>query len=293
MRHLVACPDCQRQYDATGKPVASRFHCWCGSVLTVPRPEVHDAAVVRCSACGGPRQEGAAACGFCRASFTLIERDLNTICPRCLARVSDRGRYCHHCATAILPEGDAGQATEHRCPACGDGSRLRSRQLGETTLSMLECDRCAGLWLGNEVFRHLEGQAVDKRLPLSLGKPGAGSADAPGPAPQTGRFYRPCVVCGKLMVRQNYGKKSGVVIDHCKEHGVWFDDRELAQLLAWVREGGLELARLREDEERRYQDAAARNRRAALDGSGAWTPEPPVGATLFLRALGRALRSVL
>ena len=46
------------------------------------------------------------------------------------------------------------------------------------------------------------------------------------------------------MVRQNFGAgKSRVIVDICGEHGVWFDNDELAQLLAWVREGGVTDAR--------------------------------------------------
>ena len=49
MRFLVACPDCHRQFDATARPVGSAFPCSCGATVTVPLPDAHDAAVVRCS----------------------------------------------------------------------------------------------------------------------------------------------------------------------------------------------------------------------------------------------------
>ena len=56
--------------------------------------------------------------------------------------------------------------------------------------------------------------------------------------PPHGSFYRPCVVCGRLTNRVNYGHASGVIIDVCKDHGIWFDANELARILAWVRAGG-------------------------------------------------------
>jgi len=33
MRHLVACPMCKRQYDATGRDPGDRFHCHCGQEI--------------------------------------------------------------------------------------------------------------------------------------------------------------------------------------------------------------------------------------------------------------------
>ena len=35
------------------------------------------------------------------------------------------------------------------------------------------------------------------------------------------------------------GHHSGVTIDRCKPHGVWFDADELPRILDWVRHGGL------------------------------------------------------
>ena len=43
--------------------------------------------------------------------------------------------------------------------------------------------------------------------------------------------YRSCVICGKLMHRRLYGRGSGVVIDTCRDHGIWFDHGELFDIL--------------------------------------------------------------
>ena len=42
------------------------------------------------------------------------------------------------------------------------------------------------------------------------------------------------------MNRRNYAGNSGVIIDLCREHGIWFDAEELARILLWVRAGGTE-----------------------------------------------------
>ena len=87
MRQLVACSACRRQYDACASKAGDRFRCQCGEVVVVPVPQGHDAAVVRCSACGGPRAEGALACSYCGSDFTLVEQDLHTLCASCMARI--------------------------------------------------------------------------------------------------------------------------------------------------------------------------------------------------------------
>ncbi len=165
MRLLVACPRCRRQYDASRRRIGSRFRCHCGQVVAVHQPRGHEARVVRCSSCGAPVPDKAARCPFCESELTLHERDLDTVCPHCLALVSDRARFCHHCGTGLVPELDAGQDTELLCPACQDGHRLVSRYLGTEGVSVLECGRCAGFWMGHEAFRQLIERAQHDALP--------------------------------------------------------------------------------------------------------------------------------
>ncbi|MCD4728273.1 MAG: zf-TFIIB domain-containing protein, partial [Pirellulales bacterium] len=153
MRLLIACPQCHRQFDAGARPIGSRFRCHCGSVVTVRRPHGHNATVVRCSSCGAPRQQGSMACSHCGSDFTLHERDLDTICPECFARISNRAKFCHHCGLVLRPEALAGEKTELTCPICGKMSRLSSRQVGDVAL--MECGCCAGFWLGANILEHL------------------------------------------------------------------------------------------------------------------------------------------
>ena len=57
------------------------------------------------------------------------------------------------------------------------------------------------------------------------------------------------------MNRVNFARCSGVIIDLCKKHGIWFDCDELSRIVEFIRGGGLELSRSREkaqlEEERR------------------------------------------
>ena len=182
MRLLIACPACRRQYDASDRPIGGRFRCRCGTIVTIARPQGHDATVVRCSSCGAPRSEGASHCQFCGADFTLREQDLDTICPHCLARISDRAKFCDHCGHPLAAEPLSIEETALLCPlccaaapvgvhasACSDtlkrelqqpakagvptGPRLHSRLIASN--SVLECSACAGIWVGAETFRQM------------------------------------------------------------------------------------------------------------------------------------------
>lgn len=259
-RHLAACAACRAQYDVSDLEVGSRFHCACGAVVQVTPARPHEAAVVRCSACGGPRQDGVTACGFCGSDFTLHERDLHTICPGCTARISERARFCHGCGLIISPVGAAHEATQKACPACVEERRLTSRELGGPGVTVLECHQCAGLWLGAEAFRLVEGRARELQG-TQPGEPGRGESEK-GSGPGGGeRIYRPCPDCEKLMHRRNYGRRSGVIIDQCAAHGLWFDHGELASILRWIRDGGLrrsdELEALKRREETRSRTPSA------------------------------------
>lgn len=281
MRHLVLCSRCHRQLDAGDLPAGEHLRCACGAWIEVPALAPHDSAVVRCSACGAPRLGDEAACRYCGSSFTVHERDIDTICPFCMARVSGGARFCSHCGSPILVGQAAAGATPLPCPACGASRHLVSRRLGAEPVAVAECEVCAGMWVDTGTFQVLAARARLGQLDPAVAaappaRAGAATAvnerrpasDRPGGA---GRLYRPCAVCGALMNRQNYGRKSGVILDICRAHGIWFDDGELAQVLAWIRDGGEQRAGQLAAEE--TQDEARQRRleqAATIPLAGAW-----------------------
>lgn len=259
LRFLVACDACHRQYDASHRKIGNRFHCACGELVTVPKVQVvHDAAVIRCSSCGGPRQGKDTACRFCDSDFTLHERDLHTVCPACMARISDRAKYCHNCAAPILPQGSAGEVTDYACPVCGPEDQLASRSLGGERLTVLECGKCGGLWLGSEVFQLLEQRAQGVAASGEMLAPDHRPHSATDMSGPQGPFYKPCPVCTKRMHRRNYGSKSGIVVDTCRNDGIWFDQGELGAILRWIKSGGL--AKAQEHSRQKFEQAKREQR---------------------------------
>lgn len=269
MRKLISCARCNRQYDASKRSVGERVRCHCGQILVVRPPRGHDARVVRCSSCGAPREGNSPHCRFCGADFTLLEKDLHTVCPKCLSRVSDRGRFCHNCGTRLSAQMVAGEISQLHCPACSGHHALVSRQLGRDSVPAFECKFCGGLWLRLETLERLAERAASEAVfdaPPSRKNRSAASKQ------QTGSLYRPCAHCRKLMVRRNYGRRSGTIVDICRDHGVWFDCDELSQVLTWIRDGGqadrLVSRRVRESQRAAVRPQPSSGGRDDYDGIG-------------------------
>ncbi len=177
MRHLVACERCRRQLDAGDRPPGTILLCACGAPVVVPAGQPHDSAVVRCAACGAPRKGDEAACGFCGSSFTIHERDLDTICPGCMARVSGGARFCSHCGSPILVDQAAASASALRCPACSPPRQLGSRRLEGEPVAISDCAVCGGTWVEQSVFEILLARARQAQLgPAVLALAQAGDA---------------------------------------------------------------------------------------------------------------------
>jgi Zn-finger nucleic acid-binding protein len=147
----------------------------------------------------------------------------------------------------LAAEEYAGQETDFACPVCGHEVHLASRSLGQEKVNVLECPLCAGLWLGHGAFDQLRDRVKTQGV-----QPGEATVPQSKPQPareQKGPRYRACVHCGKLMQRRAYGQGSGVIIDTCRHHGIWFDAEELQHILAWILKGGKEKKSLARPEE--------------------------------------------
>lgn len=72
------------------------------------------------------------------------------------------------------------------------------------------------------------------------------SASRAAPLSRSAREYIPCPDCRQLMNRKNFGNISGVLVDLCKPHGIWFDAGELGRIIRFVMRGGLVEVRQRE-----------------------------------------------
>lgn len=250
MTHLIACQSCRRQYDVGAMATGERVRCACGKGIVVPVQEPHVARILHCSACGGDVGDDASpsrtGCRYCGCEITAAERNMGPACPMCFARLGAKALFCTECGVAIKPELVRTTPVDASCPRCTGG--LVARELDGMTLT--DCTRCGGLWLDANAFESLVQERDTKRLSSV-----AVTAAPPRPeaAPRDDVRYLECLVCKKLMQRKNFAGCSGVIIDWCRDHGVWFDARELEAIVRFIEQGGLDKAEKRELKRRQPQ----------------------------------------
>jgi Zn-finger nucleic acid-binding protein len=134
------------------------------------------------------------------------------------------------------------EETRLACPACR--SPMQHVRVGTTP--MHECSSCASAWVAASVFAELCMNREERGATMTLIGARSGESTSAADRSRSVTRYLPCPQCSKLMNRSNFGHRSGVIIDVCKGHGTWFERGELARVLAFIDDGGLERARATE-----------------------------------------------
>lgn len=226
-----------------------------------------EAPTFRCPSCGGPAAKDARACVHC-GSLLATKR-----CVACFALSPREAERCVKCG-ALLPAAALVAEGAGSCPDC----RLELAAHAFGAVGYAECPRCAGLFLRREAFEAVTKDA-DTRAKVRLAAPPP-AAPAPGKA-SSGVFpavrYRHCPSCRNLMNRSNFGGGSGIVLDSCRDHGIWFDKGELTAIVEFLERGGWDRIRQREreklSEEVRSLEARRRFASSVEMPSGAWERE--------------------
>jgi Zn-finger nucleic acid-binding protein len=192
-------------------------------------------------------------------------REGRLLCPGCTREVEDSLRTCPHCGVPIATVrcADCFHMNPPSAVLClGCGRELGLEPVGEPDrLSCPDCKQPFQRFSGGPGELHdcstCGGQLVDHALLMDLleqrelyGKNAPRRPARHNPLESPMR-YVPCPACGDIMARRNFGGNSGVIVDVCRKHGVWFDRGELPRVLAFVEAGGLELARQRDSDSER------------------------------------------
>jgi Zn-finger nucleic acid-binding protein len=203
--------------------------------------------VPNCANCAAPLPVGSISCDYCGSRndvdlkgihfYTTHETDSDRICPRCSISLK----------TIDL--------------------KMNGRFLIE------RCDGCLGLFFDPGELEAVLEASVSNVFEINRSQLGqlnrAGSGDALPVA------YIKCPVCSQIMNRVNFGARSGVVVDRCREHGIWLDGGELRRLCEWMKAGGKLLDQERQEQLKKEQATAAKKRQlpdhpALADDSGSF-----------------------
>ena len=179
-------------------------------------------------------------------------------CSACATMIAQGGSFCSACGVALATPDQTSSASEVTCPACANETmivwRIAPSEKRPVGFAVQGCRGCGAAWVAPQALDGIVaavtvapltdgGQSVERRRL----DPGAISRSVK---------YRGCPVCGESMLRRNFGRVSGIVVDQCRQHGTLFDAGELEGVLEFVRTGGLLLARRQEALERTRDEKA-------------------------------------
>lgn len=203
------------------------------------------ATALNCPGCGAPAASDAAGCAYCGSVLTAVA------CPTCFATMFVGSRYCPRCGAEAARE-----ILDEESPSCA-ACREEMRAVRVGAISFRECAGCGSVWMDGEAFERMcddrEQQTGIRSYVFALTRPDGARA-------RQAVRYRPCPRCARIMNRTNFARRSGVILDICKDHGVWLDHGELGQLIAFIDAGGMALARDRAREQERLDEEARRAR---------------------------------
>ncbi len=146
-------------------------------------------------------------------------------CRHCSKSINIKSRHCPFCGGENTKEVLHGSP---RCPRCD--KELTHFEYGEIVLDT--CPVCEGFWLDTREFNQLTSERrvfADESIPYEYKRP-----SLPNDA-----GYLACPLCESMMHRKNFRKISGVLIDQCRDHGIWLDPGELEHIRCFVANGGL------------------------------------------------------
>ncbi|MBT0653554.1 zf-TFIIB domain-containing protein [Geomobilimonas luticola] len=165
-------------------------------------------------------------------------------------------------------------ATGRTCPRCNVGLTTIDLKLDGRFL-IERCDECLGLFFDpGELEALLEATVTNV---FAVDRSRLDTISTARRSNDYGVSYVKCPVCAKIMNRINFGTKSGVIVDRCKEHGVWLDGGELRHLFEWMKAGGKLLDQERQEERKKAEaerEREERNRIARIPEGN--YPENPI-----------------
>lgn len=187
-------------------------------------------------------------------------------CPCCAAPLPATDVVCQYCGHRIDFDLQTWKSMQSmslgeklQCPECQedlDHVEIENNKANDRPIRLGKCKSCLGLFLPIGTLEQLlassstTATSVNRRVLNNLLKANHAS--------ESTMRYRPCPSCSTLMHRKLHGKLSGVIVDSCRDHGVWLDAGELRQLMEWTQAGGALLDEEKRTTERRDQECRDR-----------------------------------
>jgi Zn-finger nucleic acid-binding protein len=213
-------------------------------------------------------------------------------CCNCSAPLPRNGVSCEYCGSRIdIDLTGIHYNTTHEpeaartCPRCSVPLQTIDLQLDGKFL-IERCGHCFGLFFDPGELEALLDASVTNVFGINRSQLDA--LNDAGSQPHYDAIYVKCPICSKIMNRVNFGFKSGVIIDRCRDHGVWLDAGELRRLFNWSKAGGKLLdqehreqqnqeEQRERDKEQRRQGGAGSRAVAEFDGCAGYGEQRRAG----------------
>lgn len=164
-------------------------------------------------------------------------------CSSCSAPLRANVNLCVYCGTRndVDLQGRLNYRVQPReydrnCPNCNTSLQTIELDIGNSLILIERCSDCYGLFLDRGEIETLLQHSVSEVFEINPRHLSNINKDRYRKE-QKVRYVK-CPDCSVLMNRVNYGRRSGVVVDECKIHGIWLDSGEITHLMEWKKAGG-------------------------------------------------------
>lgn len=224
-------------------------------------------------------------------------------CTSCSAPLPPHNALCEYCGTKNdinlrgIHEYTVTRPESNRtCPLCNKPLETIDLQTGDH-FYIERCSKCMGLFFDPGELNALLDQSVDHVYQIDRKKLWNMTMTGTN-VPERIIAYIKCPVCGELMNRVNFGARSGVIVDQCKD-GIWLDNGELRRLLEWRKAGGQLLhekilSEHKEREEKELRRKMFRNRSGdttvfSSHSSSGWNNTDEIDLTPLVASAAKAI----
>ena len=190
-------------------------------------------------------------------------------CNSCGAQLEANNTVCQYCGSKNeidlkgIHEFTVSKPTTDRiCPTCDTKLQTIDINTGSEHFYIEQCSDCFGLFFDPGELAAILNSTINDSIQIDYSRL---NSIVKNYNYDDKVLYKKCPVCRELMNRKNFGTRSGVIIDTCKNHGIWLDGGELKKLMEWKKAGGMMLSEQRAEEKRVHEEKMEKLRKAQRD----------------------------
>lgn len=194
--------------------------------------------MLKCSSCSAPLKKNNPLCVYCGTRNNIDLTSINYF----TSNVPDKDRICSICNEVM--------------------KTINVSETDDNPFLIERCDKCHSLFFDSGELEALMDEKTNNVFNINYALLNSLVSER---SYDVNFSYRKCPICEKIMNRKNYGTKSGIVVDVCKEHGVFLDAGELKHLKEWRKAGGQFLHEQRKAKEKNEKEKLKKKKKLDIE----------------------------